>query len=853
MDRVSLPPYIETAGSSLFGSMPLLPPFEFEGVKMMVFPLKANISRLTEFCNSYLNLNLTGENADQADFFKPATPFVFMMLLHYDKMSSNITQTARNIGWISQHEITFTIPLEWWRWSGGAPHQGELEFMDWAIVSPFIFVDDFVSQFTGREVYGWPKVMGELRANLNFSLPFPTNPTEVLRFSTYTLPKYYQGQRTSRNLLMEVDYVPNSAFSTFPPNLSSPWFPLNVAAKATSSYLSSLGTLLDIGLSLRLRGFPSQQERAKFLFDSGKVALRYASEMSSGTLDPFSWWRMFATNGTAQDGKSRSPRHGKLSIQNITVKQFPDIERPHLACYQALVKSAMSTSRINKAGLLGDLNLSRADLSGGYSIRLHHSSLHPIVETLGLDSQSRERNASGETVHILEPILPYWSDVDLSYGLGEVLYSQALPNQMSKDLQRTHVAPAPQTPVPNDRRFFYNSIIGTAATPVHGPFTIPDMLVKVYPLAAKKKNLERYLANFNDLGLTYKDKPVVLKLVDKDGKSKPRVYLVSKDVDSNHGDIWASSESPDWLTDKSIEFFIPVQLHAGSYTSNTFLISPFVYNNSVRATIGDYEVNGRPTQKATIKSSYNDPRGDMKYQPSVYTELSIESFTSLGDGEQAVSNLLIEIVPKAETIYAGDESNSADFPENVINFEIDMIGFKQYRHAENATLACYQSIVTRSTTFTIKQEGKNSGLIRDSSQIKIHKSQSHPIVEMLGLETESVYYCFITNQWISVINPIVPFWIQVKAEEHLGKTIATRLSPDTPSGKTVVPGGPDQAQEDWHALRFEDVFSLNATSHPDTNGDQGNHVSVINLDLASLIENLSNNKNSEPDKYSSNI
>jgi hypothetical protein len=255
----------------------------------------------------------------------------------------------------------------------------------------------------------------------------------------------------------------------------------------------------------------------------------------------------------------------------------------------------------------------------------------------------------------------------------------------------------------------------------------------------------------------------------------------------------------------------------------------------VRATIGDYEVNGRPTQKATIKSSYNDPRGDMRYQASVYTELSIESFSSLGDGEQAVSNLLIEIAPKAEIIYTEKEPASLDFPDKDISMDIDMIGLKQYRHCENATLSCYQSIVTRSTTLTIKGDGKNSGLVRDSSQIKIHKSQSHPIVEILGLETESVYYCFIAKQWISVLNPIVPFWMRVKAEEHLGQTIATRLSLGTLSGNTVVAGGPDQAQEEWQALRIEDVFTLKATTPPNTNGDESNQISILNL--ASIIKN----------------
>ena len=66
--------------------MPLLPPFSFEGVTMMIFPLRANIARLTEFCDSYLNINAKGDEADQLDQFKPAAPIVFMIVLKYGKM-----------------------------------------------------------------------------------------------------------------------------------------------------------------------------------------------------------------------------------------------------------------------------------------------------------------------------------------------------------------------------------------------------------------------------------------------------------------------------------------------------------------------------------------------------------------------------------------------------------------------------------------------------------------------------------------------------------------------------------------------------------------------------------------------
>jgi hypothetical protein len=824
------PPYMETSARSRFGSMPLLPPFEFEGVKLMVFPLKANISRLHEFCQSYLDINLTGPDADQTCVFRPAAPFVFMMVLHYDKMSSNETQTARNIGWISQHEITFTVPLEYWRWSGDKPGQGELKFQDWAIISPFIFVDDLISQVTGREVYGWPKVTGKLCADPNLLLHFPLDATPLLRFSSYTLPKYFQGGLTTQNLLLEVDYDPTPSYSIFPPDPFSPWAPWNVAANFTAASLSSLGDLFDLTSGLRLRGYPQQTDRLSFLLESSKVALGYASNAASGFVDPLSWMRsFFASQSHSKNVRRPGDNTHNLSVKNITVKQFPDIERPDLACYQALVESAMGIRRVNRAGILGDLNLSRGDLSGGCTIRLHHSTLHPIVETLGLAVHRVDSSPNEGSVSILKPILPYWSDVDLSYGLGQPIYAQTLPPQ-----------PTTQN---DDRRYSYNYIIGSAAAPRMESVRIPDMLLRVYPIPACRKTLEAYVRSYNQLNIYYpaangdgKQLQLDLHLV----SGRAVVYLVCRDVDSNHGDVWADEETPDWPTDKSFQIYIPVRFPLAISRDPWVLrdeivfISPYVYNNSARATISDHEVNGSPTQKATIKNSYDDPEGDMNYHPYVHTILSVESFASLGSDERAHSRRLIEIIPAntvdsesqkpavkvidanlsqrparqrkiARQVGAAEEQKGTlkntrsvragqggplrqlewqeakSIPEaNTRGAQkygpINVLGVKQYRASEDATLACYQALVARQTVI---KAIRGAGTISNPVSVIFHKLASQPIVETLGLSIKESRYNAHTQAEMDVCETLSPFWLRVEAEERFGRNIASRSDRNT--------------------------------------------------------------------------
>ena len=103
---------------------------DFEDVVARVFPLRANFNRLRSFCDRYLNVDIPPKMAH----FTPAAPYVFLMVLNYGRMS----EVASNLGWASQNEVLFGVPL-FGQWSD---ERGRM-VRDFNFVAPFIFVDNF--------------------------------------------------------------------------------------------------------------------------------------------------------------------------------------------------------------------------------------------------------------------------------------------------------------------------------------------------------------------------------------------------------------------------------------------------------------------------------------------------------------------------------------------------------------------------------------------------------------------------------------------------------------------------------------------------------------------------------------
>jgi len=79
---------------------------KYSDVVTQIFPLKASTNRLQEFCDTYLNLD-----EDAPLYFKPAVPWVLMQVVDYGRMAT----TSGNLGWFSQHELAFGVPLACYR------------------------------------------------------------------------------------------------------------------------------------------------------------------------------------------------------------------------------------------------------------------------------------------------------------------------------------------------------------------------------------------------------------------------------------------------------------------------------------------------------------------------------------------------------------------------------------------------------------------------------------------------------------------------------------------------------------------------------------------------------------------
>jgi hypothetical protein len=595
------------------------PPFIFREVTTRVFPLKANMSRLTQFCNEYLNMDIPPDIVR----FTPALPYVYLMVLNYGSMSAE-SVTAQNAGWVAQYEVTFTVPLRRWRCESG-----RLAFKGWASVSPFIYVDDQLSQMTGREVYGWPKVLSKIASDVPLWSTHPRKPTRLFTLSAPIFHNAYAGEEEKISPLIQIDYNPPGTFSEFPVDPWNPWSPLSVIPNALRNSQSLMGEGLDLLLSQRIRGFQSELDLPALLAMAWKGG-KYFRDFMPQLLPSLLRQRREEPERSSGDAKSRE-KEAKLGLpkfllDNITLKQFRDPERPELACYQALVNSKMGVNRINEAGLLGDPGLLRGDPSGGYTIRLHQYSAHPIIEVLGIEVPGINEDAERGPIAILKPTFPIWSDTDLWYGKGNLICSRtnylerAIEGRFREDqirrgrwfddtLPRTkdaHPAIRELSPIlaamgqidpaaaeqksrvrrDTARRLAltetetaaakaevdrartlehaapalpnYNTALGAATQAISGPFHFPDMHIQVYPLLADQSKLTAFVDWYLNKTLKGLHPRQSFKVAGS------YVYLAVSVVRDKLGTMWSATNNIGWWAEREVSFCVPVKWYQSS-------------------------------------------------------------------------------------------------------------------------------------------------------------------------------------------------------------------------------------------------------------------------------------------------
>jgi len=730
------------------------PPIHFEGVTARFFPLKANMYRLRAFCDSYLNI------ASQIVQFRPALPYVYLMALDYGKMAA----VVGNLGWVSQHEVGFAVPLEWYR-----RENDRWVFVDWATVCPFIFVDNELSLLSGRDVYGWPKVKVWLEPEVNPWMSNPVDSPRLLTLSTMAYRELYAGKRQEPEVILQIRQEPSPRFLQFPPDLTD-WFnPFRSAARAFSGYANMLGQFMETFTSLPLMGYDR-------------------------TLGSPAWLNLLR-----QGTRYLNPLSAPPPANQITLKQFRDAERAGHICYQAIVSSEMSIKRYNAGGMLGDLNLLAGDPTGGFEILVRRNLAQPIVESLGIEvAGDRDREDAG--MARLRPIFPFWLDLDLEYGIGKTICWRTRNSSWYLGGETPVQTPAePSTP-----NHAFNTALGPGAQDVTGPFGFPNATVRVLPLLANPARLKRLCDD-------YLNGPLQKQFYSVEPWGS-YVYLVV----TNFGEMSSKTNNIGWWAERELSFFVPVRLRdPDGKLLSVAMIPAFVFADSETAVISGREINGLPAIAAAIKSPSNTWMTDSG--PSEAADrglLTLETMLlpALHLGQEVHWGLLLDIrqadaLPYNDDVrwhmvaeawgqeLLGDHRKRVEVKNNdreaftnlqalalevLANREpIDTVTLKQFPDVGDPGAACYQALVRGRRVIDHIYDIRE---IEERIHLRIRRYPNVPIVETLGLKVK--WTDTTGDAAVDILQPIRPFWMRLALTEHLGENLCWRVGaqwlPDAP-------------------------------------------------------------------------
>jgi hypothetical protein len=697
------------------------PPFAFDQSTFRYFPLRANFHQLEAFCDQYLNI------AEDFAYFRPAMPFVILWIAYYGKMEP----TVRSLGWASQSEIFFSIPIEWYQ-----PVNGSYEFRGLASVSPFIYLDNEYAQVDGREVYGWPKVQGWIDPTINSWTRNPRFQREVLRFKTRVFDRLYTGDNAiPRDLLVIEEEAPPNP-SVMPFQLDNSLNPFTMLPKAAlgwgSIFQSALESMTAIGTD-------------NMYSDSGLPPVMGPQLLTAMT----DFLQGFHSN-------------------SINLKQLRDAQEPNKVCYRSITNAIMTITAFKHGGMLGDYPLLSGDPTGGFSIRLHRHASEPIIETLGLEIEGEQR-IDGDTVATLKPVMPFWHNLNWEFGDAETLCYQDRTGTWRSHQQRGKSKGDPT----------YNRTGSANFQIASGPFRFPDANIRVLPLLAKKAKLQAicddYLMTVGAPGIT---------------RLEPfgsYVYLLI----NTFGDMSSEEDNFGQWADTTVDFCIPVRVYKPLGEDEEVeglteeerknhdrlvtiaLVSPFMYSGSDIGTSTYREVNGWPVNHAQINSPPNswlglggpgaafsrllelrtmgwigaaaNQKSEWARLIDVYQLNRADDAYDLGERwtEQAITwgKVMQREIEQFEEAALDSESGAetdefralrALALEILFNKQpINQLSFKQFRDAGRPECACYQALVQSSIVIERLQTIRE---MKRPLRVRIARMDTQDIVRTLGLQ-----------------------------------------------------------------------------------------------------------------------
>ncbi|NKB99918.1 MAG: hypothetical protein GKR90_15665 [Pseudomonadales bacterium] len=698
------------------------PPFTFDDTTMMFFPLRADINTLQSLIDDYLNL------APEFAYFRAAMPYVFMMVNHYPKMGL----AHGNGGWISQDEVLFLTPVEWYeRTPEGLKYRATAQF------SPFAFVDKDASQIEGREVYGWPKVQCWIESSPSAWLTNPRQNRTLLELNANGFEALYSDDYDEMLPLIDVRQAAPPAISTLPPDPTGLLNPFAAIANTVADFNR-----------LTVSTWQWAQHNIKSM---GRIGVAQLSQL-------------FSTSDT------NNPLLSALVGNSINLKQLRDAQMSFSACYQAITNVEIEMMRFNRGGLLGDAYLATGDLSGGYEILVHDYPSVPIIDTLGIQV---EDSPPGGPIR-LRPVMPFWTQMDLNYMRGENIAWRGWDGKdaLWRDHEKIQVRPSTSPPHPAP----YMTDAGANFQVAEGPFNMPGASMEVLPLLADRDTLNRFLQGGHDdttldnidwqLSDALLPKSLLSQLPKEFGHFEAwgeYVYMVISHFDK------VESQTNDFgtVSEDKVTFSIPVRyLNANDELVGTGFVVAYQYSNNDIASTTGRELYGYPMISAGVDaqvSNWLDGHGP--YGPQTLVSVDVDMPAALLGDQPFEWNTLLEVVEgnvidqddayrwqrtrgfnsAAKESLAAFQSAQAGAPqefEDLLGLASNLLSgtalrqfsFKQFRDAAVPSDACYQAFVETGLSVDRVYEQKE---IEQPVHVNIFRYPTQPIAESLGLKIKS--------------------------------------------------------------------------------------------------------------------
>ena len=773
-----LPPYVNDP-------LPLKPPFVFNGLSARVFPLRASLDALQQVCDGYLNMV-----PPEAGRFRVSAPYVYLMVLDYGEIAETVART----GWFAQVEVFFGVPVEWYKLVNG-----QWVFNDWAIITPYIFVDDDISVQTGRVVYGFPKVLAKVTKTKSEWVTSPLAPYTLARIETMVFPEAYAGTSLQMKTFLEILRAQNSSFQ-IPFDPKSPVTPWSIVTNLADAF----------------GGFSRD---AMWLAQSSRI-FPFNPALLPGVLQ-----------GMAARMTADSNPFGPGFVQNsLNLKQFRLSSDPARICYQSLTNGRMRMTSFNHGGLLGEDHTLLGDLSGGHTIMLYEHSSLPVLRTLGLEMDQSWVTAENVNVAAIKPVMPFWIDIDIEYEVGENVAWRS-DDGVWKDGAGVPFPGEQRATRPEDAPHF-NATVPSAVAAIAGPFEFSGTTTRVLPLLADLGKLQAFVDNYiNNLVTGPENKvqrdtdsapeqvrfsvwarpPISVNAGLPIGGDTAYVYLTAcsfSDVASQTNNVgnWVKYE---------LTFLIPVKwqrLVQGVWTTaGVGMVPAYYFVDDCVAAISRFEVQGIDASTATFlrpESIWLNEAGTQAPNPSqTLLRVEAEVLEALGEGQQTTTQPVVEInaedpfgglrptdAPDSPWKWAEDlrlelgakKATKTQYPAELRiarSLALELLGnkvpvtlytIKQFRDVQDPEKACYQSLVRVSRSF---KEITDISEIEDTLVVRIHDYPTLDIVNTLGIRAER-----IPGKGPGIVynaQAIRPFFITGVIDEPLSERLMSRVGGKT--------------------------------------------------------------------------